>query len=77
MIDSIVAWGDRHPELMIALVWPIVTALVNALFKPRSAEEYAALHPRVAQVLRLVAALGLDPVKAVDALRALVARRRP
>lgn len=77
MIEAVVAWGDRHPELMVALVWPIISALFNALFKPRTPEQYAAMHPRVAEALRFVAAVGIDPVKAVDALRRMFARRLP
>jgi hypothetical protein len=61
------AWAKLHPEL----VWPIVTMLVTALLKPRSPEQYSAIAkswPRVAALLQLVGALGIDAPKALEAL---------
>lgn len=73
LLSSLSGWAEAHPELMAAIIWPLVTALVTFLFKPRSAEEYASLPPRVAAALKLVAALGLDPVKAIEAAKQIVA----
>lgn len=70
-------WAHAHPELCAALVWPTVSAILVLLFKPRTPEQYAAMNPRVASVFRLIAALGLDPVKALDALKKLVAGVKP
>ncbi len=65
------AWCAAHPEL----VWPLLTALITLLFKPRTPGEYAAIAarwPRVAALLQLIGALGLDVPKVVEAVRKVV-----
>lgn len=71
-MQEIAKFAAAHPELMAAIVWPVLSAVITALFKPRTPEEYAALAtnwPRLAAFLQLVGALGIDPVKAVVALK--------
>jgi hypothetical protein len=55
-----------------ALVWPIVTAIINALFRFRSPDAWwawAERNPRLAGVVRLASATGLDGAKALAALK--------
>jgi len=55
-----------------ALVWPIVTAIVNALFRFRSPDAWwawAERNPRLAGVVRLASATGFDGAKALAALK--------
>lgn len=75
--SSIWPWVEAHPVFASVIFWPIITAIVTWFLKPRSPEEYAALaanHPRIAQVLRLVGALGLDLPKVLQILGDLVKR---
>jgi len=75
--SSIWPWVEAHPVFASVIFWPIVTAIVTWFLKPRSPEEYAALaasHPRIAQVLRLVGALGLDAPKVLQILGDMVKR---
>lgn len=68
-------WLSEHPEILAAIVWPALTAIVTALFKPRTPEQYdqiAAVSPRLAAALRLVGALGFDAPKALEAAKAVV-----
>lgn len=68
------AWCAAHPEL----VWPILTALITLLFKPRTPAEYAQIavrFPRVAAGLQLIGALGLDVPKVVEAVRKVITGR--
>lgn len=69
-------FAESHPALFAALVWPLLTAIVTAMFKPRTPEEYAALPPKLAAFLRLIAALGLDPVKAVKIVQEATAKEK-
>jgi hypothetical protein len=77
MFSTVLAWANAHPEVMAALVWPLVTAILTLAFKPRTPEQYAAMPPRLAALLQLVAALGVDPVKAAKAVRKLVEKGPP
>jgi 2-hydroxychromene-2-carboxylate isomerase len=55
-----------------ALAWPIVTAIINALFRFRSPDAWwawAERNPRLAGVVRLASATGLDGAKALNALK--------
>lgn len=79
-LHTLTAWIAAHPEFAAAIIWPLITAVLNWFVKPRDAQAWAVLHassPLAAQLVRFVAATGLDPVKAVDALKQLVARKGP
>lgn len=71
-LHTALAWVAAHDEFMLAFGWPVLTALLTVALKPRTPEEYAALPPRLAAFLQLIAALGLDPIKAVAVTRKLV-----
>jgi hypothetical protein len=80
--DLVLAWCSSNP----ALAWPLLSALVVAVFKPRTPEAYAkfsAMRPawfwsRFAAALQLVGALGLDPVKATKVIgKVLTGRSLP
>lgn len=66
------AWCKANP----AVAWPIVTAIVTVVLKPRSPAAYAAMSAirprwffsRFAALLQLIGALGLDPIKALQVI---------
>lgn len=61
-------WIENHPAV-VAAVWPLLTLILTALFKPRTPEQYAAMPPRLAAFFKLLGALGLDGPNVVDAIR--------
>jgi len=71
-LAAVKVWAVAHPEFMAVVVWPIVTAIVTALFKPKTPEAYAKLPPRLAALLQLIGAIGLDAGKAVSILKKVV-----
>jgi hypothetical protein len=77
LLSNLSGWAEAHPELVAALVWPLFTAILTWLVKPRTAAEYAAMSPRLAAAIKLVSALGLDPVKAVEALKQIFGPKKP
>lgn len=61
------SWALAHP----AIVWPLLTLVLTALFKPRTDEQRAKLqakYPRLGALIQIVAALGLDAPKLLEAL---------
>lgn len=73
-MSSILQFAANHPALMTAIVWPLLTAILTAIFKPQTQEQYVRLaikHPRLADFWRFIGAIGFDPVKAVLVLRQL------
>lgn len=80
ILARIAAFAEANPLLMTVIVWPIVTAILNSLLRKRTEEERAELRktsPRYAEFVRLIGALGLDPGKALEALKHLIAGTRP
>ncbi len=74
-MQEVLTWMREHHEFMSLIAWPLMTALVTLIFKPRTPEQYEALAqhwPRLARALILIAALGFDPIKATKAARQLV-----
>ncbi len=75
LITPILDWAIANP----AYAWPIVSAVVVTVLKPRTPEAYAqmsAIRPtwlfsRLAALLQLIGALGLDPVKALQVISKL------
>lgn len=61
-------WLEKHPTLawilIVGVCVPIVMGAVNRALKPRTPEEYAAMPRWLAQVLRILAAIFPDTVKA-------------
>ena len=66
-------WIKHHPEL----VWPIVTAIVTALMRKRTAAEYAAMPPRLAAFMRLVGAAGFNLPKVIETIGLLITGNVP
>lgn len=74
LIDTCNPWAWMKANPLVA--WPLITALVTAILKPRSPARYAAmtamyptwLWSRFAPLLQLIGALGLDPVKALQVI---------
>lgn len=74
-VQRIATFAAENPAVMTLIVWPLITALFNFIFRPRTEEERAKLrqeHPVWAEVVRLIGGLGLDPVKSVEALKGLL-----
>lgn len=76
-MNLILAWVEAHPTTFALVVWPLITAIVTWLFKPRTAADYAKLPPKVAGLLRLIGALGFDVPNVLKALRALFGNAPP
>jgi len=64
-------WLRANPALAGLFVY-LLTGLLTAAFKPRTPEQYAALPKPVAGFLKIASAIGLDPVKLVEALVTLL-----
>jgi len=59
-------------EAQWAFVWPLMTLIINALFRFKSPDAWwawAEANPRLAGVVRFVSATGLDGAKALNALK--------
>ena len=62
-------------ELWTALAWPLISAVFNVAFRFRTPEEWIAFGekwPRVAGLIRLVRATGVEPVKMLSSLQDVV-----
>lgn len=73
---QILDWLSAHATA----AWPIVSALLIVALRARSPEAWVALgesSPRWQGVIRLLRAIGLDPVKALAALGQIVTGRAP
>jgi hypothetical protein len=77
MFATIFSWARANPALMVCIVWPLVTGVLTALFHPRTPAEYDAMPKWKAEIMRFLSATGLDPSKAVDALRKLFEKASP
>lgn len=77
-MQIITSWIEQHPYLFNTFIWPVISAVVLAIFKPRTPEQYARMNPRLAGILMLVSGLGLDLHKALEGVqRALTGRSIP
>ena len=59
-------------EAQWAFVWPLVTLIINALFRFKSPDAWwawAERNPRLAGIVRFISATGLDGAKALNALK--------
>jgi hypothetical protein len=61
---------------MAVIAWPLISAIMSLLFKPRTPEEFDAMGPRMASFFRLVSALGVDPVKATEAAKGMLSPKK-
>jgi len=65
---------NQHGYLLIPVAWLALSALLNWMFRFKSAEDWVAFtenNPKTAAILRLVRALGVDPVKALNSAKGL------
>jgi len=63
-----------------AILWPVSSAILIVLLRSRTPEAWVALgekRPRIQGAIRLVRALGVDPVKALAAAQQIVTGRAP
>lgn len=65
----ITKWISENPVLFTAVVWPVISGIVVSLFKPRTPEEYAKMHPRWAGFLIFLSGFGVDSARAAEGLR--------
>lgn len=75
-VHTALAWAREH----WSLAWPVVSAVLVLVLRSRTPEEWIALgerSPRAQGAIRLVRALGLDPIKALAALSQIVTGRAP
>jgi hypothetical protein len=72
MLDKVSLWISLHPLIFTMIIWPAVTGLATWLFKPRTAEQYAAMPARVGAFLKLLGSLGLDVPKLLEAIKQLI-----
>jgi hypothetical protein len=71
-------WIELHPVFFMVVAWPILTAIVNWVFRARTDAELAQMNPRLAAALRFVRASGLDATAASGFLwKVLTGGKRP
>lgn len=66
---------NRHGWVLIFVVWPIISMLLNALLRKKSPEawvEYGKKNPRTAALIRFLSAVGFDPAKAMRAFQQFI-----
>lgn len=61
-------WIEAHP-VVVALLWPMLSALVTACFKPKTPEQYASMPPRLGAFLKLIGSLGIDAPNMLEAVK--------
>ena len=70
-VITILHWLDAHQ----LYAWIGLSIIINFALRARSPEQWIAWcdgYPRAASVIRLLRALGVDPVQAIEAVRAIV-----
>jgi len=72
-----VNWIAAHPALFVAVLWPIVSAIITTVFRKRTVAELAELPPRVASFLKFTMAFGIDVPRTLDAIYGIVKARVP
>ncbi len=63
---------SAHKDTIVTLAFPVLSAIVTWLFKPRTPEEYSLLSPRVAAVFKFIGALGIDAPKLIESIQQIV-----
>jgi hypothetical protein len=65
-------------ELQSAVIYAVVTALFNLIFAHKSQiADWAEANPRLASVLKLTRALGIDPWNVISSLQLLFTKKLP
>ncbi len=71
-IEHVAAWAEAHPVIMATYVIPIGMAVFNFFRAPRTPDEYAALPPRIAALLKISSALFPNPHPAATGVKQFV-----
>jgi hypothetical protein len=74
-MHDMIKWVTDNPAVATAVIWPILSAIVNMLLKQHTVEEwieFADKNPRSAALVRLFRAAGLDPKKTLVAMIAFI-----
>lgn len=66
-MNKYLAFIEAHPALVSLIFVPTVAAIVNALTRPRTPEEYSVMPARLAAFLKFLRAVFPDPQKAAEA----------
>lgn len=76
----VTALAAAHPVLFACVVIPVVSAVVNALIAYLASPHWASIlaaHPRAAAAMKLLKAIGVDPVGILKSLHVIVTGRPP
>ena len=71
-MKEFLAFLESHPTLTGLFIVPVLTAPVTWLLKPRTPEEFRAMPPLLARLLKLIAGFGFDARKVSEALREIL-----
>lgn len=66
-MHAIQEWIKNNPILFLA-IWPVFTGILTSIFRKRTPEEYAAMNPRLAGLVRGLSSIGFDVPKFIEAL---------
>lgn len=64
---SLLDWIEAHPVFTSLVLVPVIMGTFNAVLRPRTPEEYAAMNPRVAALLKLLRGWFPEPKKLGEA----------
>lgn len=74
-MQDIIKYITENPAASAAVIWPILSAIVNVLLKQHTIDEwivFAEERPRAAAVIRFFRSAGLDPKKAIVSAVAVI-----
>jgi hypothetical protein len=70
-MQDLIQFYDAHQIVIWAVAWLLLSALFNVLTRFKTPEqwvEFGEKYPRVQNIIRLMRAVGIDPVKAIKAI---------
>lgn len=67
----------QHPVLFTLAVWPAFSAIFTMVFRKRSPEELAKYPPRLAALVKFVAAGGVDTPRSLEAILGVIQNKVP
>lgn len=74
-VQEIIQWTSENPVAVAAVVWPLLSGIVNLLLKQHTIDEWVELaekRPRTAALIKFFRGAGLDPKKSLAALVAFI-----
>lgn len=81
MVDSLCSLCDpgnaNRILLVVALAWPLISAMALTVLKSLASAEYLKAHPRYAGFLHALEGLGLDPTKVYQGLTVFFSKKVP